>query len=231
VATLAVFRTNIAAILGLDNATSGDQTQIDYYLNEGILEVLKNTKCYVASSALTGVSTADHTLSTSILEIRDFYVTSGGYDTKLERMTMDEILRMRRISPAVSSPSRYYALAGHDKLMFWPTPASADSFTLYYVPYPTALSNSAEAPSNSALGGVPAENHNVIERYALWKLADLDDDASSQMGETYRSEFYQGINEMRRHLRSKGGYKLGRVRVNPRRSPRTPSDPSVSVVW
>lgn len=230
-ATLAVFRSNIAAILGITDTVAGDQTRVDYYLNEGILEVLKNTKCYVASSALTGVSTADYTLSTSILEIRDFYVTSGGYDTKLDRLSMDELLRMRRISPAVSSPSRYYSLAGHNMLMFWPTPAAADSFTLYYVPYPTALAASADTPSNSALGGVPAENHNVIERYALWKLADMDDDASSQVGSQYRSEYYQQLGEMRKHLRNKGGYKLSRVRVNPRRAPNTPSDPSVSVVW
>jgi hypothetical protein len=228
-ATLAVFRSNIAAILGLTNTTAGDQTRIDYYLNEGILEVLKNTKCYVASSALTGVSTADYTLSTSILEIRDLYVTSGGYDSNMERASMDEILRMRRITPAAGGPARYYSLAGHDKLMFWPTPAAADSFTLYYVPYPTALANSGDAPSNSALGGVPDEIHNAIERYALWKCADMDDDATSQVGEKYRVEYYQTISEARKHLRSKGGYKLGRARVNPRRSPRTPSDPSVSV--
>lgn len=230
-ATLATFRTNVASILGLDNSTNGDQSLIDTYVNEGVLEVLKNTGCYVASSALSGVSTADYTLPTAALELRDLYLTSSGTDYLLERASMDEILRMRRFTPSASGPTRYYALAGHNLLMFYPTPAATDSFTLYYVPYPTALSNSAHTPSNSAYGGVPDENHNVIEFYALFRLADYDDDSTSQMGERYYALYRQGVADMRRHLSKKGGYRLARARVNPRRSHRVPSDPSIPAPW
>jgi hypothetical protein len=231
-ATLDVFRTNIAAILGLTNTTAGDQTRIDYYVNEGVLEVLKNTQCHVSSATVAmSAGSGNYTLDTDVLQLRDLYCTQGGSTYILERRTVNDILNLRLPTSSSSGPARFYALAGSDLLMFHPTPAAGDSFTLYYVPYPTALSSSAHAPSNSAYGGVPDEIHNAIERYALWKCADMDDDASSQVGEKYRVEYYQTISEARRHLRSKGGYKLGRVRVNPRRSPRTPSDPSVSVAW
>ena len=230
--TLATFRTNISAILGLDNSTGGDQTQIDAYVNEAVLEVLKNTKCNVTSATATmTANSSDYTLDTDILEIRDVYVTSGGSDYILERRTVNEIIQLRRLTPAATNPTRFYALAGHNLMMLYPAPGSSDVLTFYYVPYPTALSNSAHTPSNSAYGGVPDENHNVIEWYALWRLADMDDDASSDLGERYRAYYREGLVDMRRHLRDKGGYKLSRIRVNPRRAPTAPSDPSISVAW
>lgn len=231
-ATLDTFRTNIAKILGLDNTTAEDQTFIDHYLNEAVVDVLKNTKCYVTSATATmSAGDGDYTLDTDMLEIRDVYVTSSSQDYILERIPMDQMLWLRRQTPAAAGTTRYYTLAGHNLLMLNPTPAASDVFTFYYVPYPTAMSNSAHTPSNSAYGGIPDENHDLIEYYALWRMADLDDDASSEVGERYRYLYERGIAQMRKHLRYKGGYRLGRVRLNPRRWGGVPADPSVSDAW
>lgn len=228
--TLATLRTNVSAILGLDNSTSGDQTQIDAYINEGVLEVLKATKCYVtyATASMTANS-SDYTLDTDILEIRDVFSTSGSVTRPLERRSMDEILDLRRASSTAGAQIRYYALAGHNLLMVYPTPSTGETLTFYYVPMPTVMSNSAHDPSSSTYGGIPSENHNVIEWYALWRLADMDDDSSSEQGMMYRESYLRALAEMKRHLRFKGGYRLAPARLRSRRVPA--ADPSTSPAY
>ena len=167
--TFAQYRSAVSSKLGLDNSIAGDQTFIDLWVNEGVLDVLMRTDCLMRSATLTLTSgTKDYTLSSSILKIYDAYVTVSGIANWLEITTVDEILAMRRTTTANVSPAQYYAVGGSDLLMIYPTPSSADTLTIYYVPRPATLSASSDSPSE-----IPAEFHKAVEFYALREGADF----------------------------------------------------------
>jgi hypothetical protein len=222
VSTLATFRTNIAATLGLDNTTSGDQGLIDGWINEGYQDVLLKTGCFVtADDSLLTAGTQDYAISQSILKTVGLTLTSGSSLYDLERRTVDEILDYRRTSSSPGLPW-IYAVAGANLLMLYPTPnSSTDTIRIYYVAAPTTLSAAGDTPSS-----VPPEWHKLIEWYALWRGADYDDDGSSQQGERYKTQYLDGIKEFRRVIRQKGGSRLAPARLRNRRYTTVPSDPS-----
>ena len=217
--TLTQLHTNAAKILGLDSetASSGDQVLVTFYANEAVRQVLIETKCRVTSQSLTPGANADYTLAASVLEIVDWTTTASGDIYPLERASVAEILRLRRATATTGTPTRFYALAGHDTVMFYPTPAAADTFTTYYIPLPTEMTTGANDFSTNTYGGIPVSLYPCVENYVLWKCADADDDASSEMGQRYRALYREAIVNARRHLSRRGGYRPAPARVNPRR--------------
>lgn len=219
--TLTNFRTELASVLGLDNATTGDQPLMDVYLNEGVLDCLVKTHCKVSPLTMTLTSgEKNYTLPSQILVIIDLFTSSQGSDYHFERMTPQEILAMRR-NASGSSPARYYATSGANLLMVYPTPTAADTLTGIYVPRPATLSAGADTPSE-----IPAEWHKLVSFYALWRMADADDDASSEMGERYRALYEVGVREARTAVLKHGGTRLAPARIRDRR--RVPVNPSTS---
>lgn len=223
--TLATFRSDVAAIIGLDNTTSGDQGLIDGWVNEGYEDVLLRTHCMVQSATSTvTVGQSDYTLDTAILTIIDLYLTSSGTSYRLERIPPAEILDLR-IDQASGRPFQY-CVNGANLLMLYPTPNTADTLTTYYVPRPTALSTGTDTPSS-----IPSEQHKLIEYYALARAADYDDDSSSNQGDRYRTLYDNGIKEFRRLIQRKGGSRLAPARLIAWRRVRIPSDPSRTQPW
>ena len=224
-ATLTQFRAELAAVLGLDNTASGDQTFMDQYINEGVSDVMLKVRFRVRpfEMALTA-DEGDYTLTTDILAIIDLIVTSQSSDYSLARVTPSDILDMRR-NAAGSSPARYYAVAGSDLLMVYPTPDAADTLTGLYVPRPATLTAGADTPSE-----IPAEWHKLVSLYALYRCADMDDDSSSDMGERYRALYENGIREARKATYTHGGIRMPAVRRRVRRG-MVESDPSVSTAY
>ena len=213
--TLTQVRTNVSAILGLDNSTTGDQPQIDFYANEAVRKTLMDTRCYVTSATITPGATADYTLTTSALEVIEIYGTSDSQNYSLERRSVAEIIQRRQASTS-AGPTRYYAMTGNNLFMWYPTPSATDTFTLYYVPQPTEMATGANDLSVTTYGGVPTSIFDCVENYVLWKMADLDDDASSSMGEKYRALYEDAIRKARKHLRDRGGTRLGPARIRHR---------------
>lgn len=196
---------------------SGDQPSIDGWVNDGVNQLLIDTACYVTSATLTpGATGSDYTLDASILEIVEITSSSAAVTYGLERVTPGDLLRMRRSSGTVSSPVMYYALAGQNLLMFHPGPGSADTFTIYYVPVPTALSVSSDDPSTASLGGIPTPFHKAIEYFACSEAADANDDQSSQQGLKYFQLYQDQVKKIRRTLRRKGGSVMPLASVGPR---------------
>lgn len=225
--TLTQLHTNAANILGLSSASAGDdQTLVTFYANEAVRQVLIETKCYVTSQTVTPGANEDYTLASSVLEIIDWTTTSGTSSYPLERVSPAEILRLRRATAATNSPARFYALAGHNTIMFWPTPASSDTFKMYYVPLPTEMTTGANDFSTATYGGVPVSLYPCVENYVLWKCADADDDASSQMGERYRALFRESIAEARSHRLKRGGARMAPARINSRKRLLVQGNPS-----
>lgn len=213
-ATLTQLRTAIAFELGADNTTSStDQTQIDYRINEGVTKVLQQTHCKVVCADLTMTSgTWKYTLPTSALAIKEVFVTSSGSDYRMERVTTEEIINLRLTDSTSQSPSRLYSVEGSNLLLVWPTPSAADTLEIFYVPQPATLSTGTDTPSE-----VPSEHHSVIESYALWKLSSAMDDVTSAQGQRYRDDFMNGIAQIKKANRNKGGRRLARATVGRRR--------------
>lgn len=183
-----------------------------------------DTACYVATATLTGGdgTNGDYTLDSSVLEIVDIYDSNSSVAYGMERVSVGELAQLRRNSGvAATSPTLYYALAGQNLLMFYPTPSASDTFTIYYVPVPTALSVSLDDPSTASLGGIPTAFHKAIEFYALSEAADANDDDTSKQGEKYFLMYQDQVKKIRRTLRRKGGNLMPRANVGPR-GPRGP---------
>lgn len=170
----------------------------------------------------TTANQGDYTLDTGILWVKGWSFGSGSTTLSPERVSIDEILRLRAATSTPSSPAYRYAVEGSDLLMIWPTPSGVSTITIYYVPRPTSMSSGTHDPSNATYGGVPLEYHPVVESYALWKLASADDDESSGQGQRYKDDYLEGIGKIRKYVAKKGGAlpraKVGRrglVRLSP----------------
>jgi hypothetical protein len=105
--------------------------------------------------------------------------------------------------------------------------AVGDVVTMYYVPKPTEMSSASHDPSSDTYGGIPVEYHAALIEYAKWKMADYDDDGSSQMGLVYQQEYERLVRKCLKRKRRKGGRSLGRAVVG--RQPVRASSPSQDI--
>ena len=223
--TLAELQTEVAQEIGSVNVTD-DEAKLTRELNRGVRRLLRQPPYVtIASQTVTPGANADYDFAASILLITDAYFTSNSQDYPLERVSLADILRLRQASTASNSPTRFYALVGARKLAFYPTPAAADTLSMYYVPAPTAMSSGSHDPSNATYGGIPVDYHDLIARYAMARMASFADDASAAQGSRYWQEFNDGLKDMKRELHRQGGRKLPRARLGRRRV--FPSDPAI----
>jgi hypothetical protein len=224
-ATFTVLKSRVSKVLGLDETASGtDDTLLGYELNDGVREFLLDTHINVNRSETTlAAATDDSEIASSVLAIEDIQIT--GSDSQIwqpQRTTPAEIMRMRRASSSATGPARFYALNGNDLLMFYPSLAVGDVILMYYVPKPTEMSS--HDPSSETYGGIPVEYHPALIEYAKWKMADYDDDGSSQQGLVYQANYERLVRKALKRKRLKGGRALGRAVVG--RQPARPSVPS-----
>lgn len=211
----------VQSVIGL--ASSGnDKTLVDGWLNDGVVDVLLRTECYVTSATMTETSgTGDYTLDTAMLIVKSlrWSAADGSSDSYPQRVPVTEIERLRAATSTTdttSTPASAYAVNGSNLLMVWPTPTAADTITVYYVPRPTAMSSASHDPSNATYGGVPAEFHKAIVLYAKWWAGDFADDQSSAQGERYKQLYEDEIKRIRKYKVLHGG-RLGRSLFRPSR--------------
>jgi hypothetical protein len=229
-ASFAVLKSRVSKVLGLDEtAASNDDVLLGYELNDAVREFLIDTHINVNRSE-TEISTEedDSEIGTPVLAIEDIQIsgTSGDYQLP-QRVTPAEILRMRRASPVVSGTARYYALQGNDLMMFYPSLQVGDIVMIYYVPRPTEMTSGSHDPAIETYGGIPVEYHPALIEYAKWKMADYDDDGSSQMGLVYQANYERLVRKCLQRKRRKGGRSLGRAVVG--RQPVRPFSPSQDI--
>jgi hypothetical protein len=228
VSTFSELKSNVSNELGLDTAASGaEDVLLGRRLNQGVREVLLRTHCRVttATTNLTA-NEDDYELPSDVLAINNVLNADG---RALDRVSVEEMHWLRRGDSATGGDVYKYAVDGANLLMIYPTPDTADTLTLYYVPKPTEMSAAGNDPSVTTYGGIPVEFHEAIEMYALWRMASYDDDGSSQMGQVYRAQFDQGIREARKFIRNRGGRKLGPARIG--RRTRVPHSPSADISY
>ena len=208
--TLAQYRTRVSAKLGLQIGAGDDQTLIDSWLNEAYEDIVLKTHCKQrrATMALTS-GTYDYTLPTQAMAILEVQNTASSIDYGMVRVDLEEMMRMRR---ATGTPPAYFYYSEGDLITVYPTPGSGETMTVYYVPRPTALSASSDAPTD-----IPGEYHKLLEWYALAEGAEYDNHQPSSFGLTWRTFYENGLREMRRLLKMRGGTRIAPAQVRAKR--------------
>ena len=181
---------------------TADLAKVKDWINQVYAQVCVETEANVtvATMALTA-GTSSYTLSSSIERIKGMFVTpvGGQASQPLLPITLDELIKRRSASNAATATSgsvTHYALLGLSEFEVWPTPASADTITVYYSALPTALSADADVPilhepwaSKLLFNGAAAE------------AADYKGDPAEN---DYRAIFEDQLRRYRTHLSLKG---------------------------
>lgn len=223
--TLADLRQRVSISIGMDNTDgSEDQEMIDAYVNEGVEQVLLDTKCHVETADLALTSDdGDYDLPDGILFVeRVMSITTDG-NRPLEVVAPEDIRWFRRTQSSSIPPVRYYAIAGTNRLMLYPTPdSSSDQIEMDYIPTPTAMTSSSSTPQY-----LPFWLHPLVESYAKWKCADLKDDQTSQQGARYQQDYQMGVRQARERVKRAQGRRRPQAQVGRRaRFLRLPLKPS-----
>lgn len=217
-ATLTDLRAEVTRELGLDNTAgtaSGQQTQIDLWLNRAVRKVLRDTHCYVTTQTVTPGATEDYTLTSSVLDIVDMTFSTSSFTARLERLTVPDLLQLRS-QGATASRTTHFALAGNNTILFYPTPGATDTVKMYYVPAPTAMASGAHDSSSTSptnYGGIPVDYDYLIELWAEHMLASTIGHERSAQGSRYLERYREGVRECRRDLNRKGGHRAPKILV------------------
>ncbi len=227
---LADIRNEVSRVIGLDQTAAGtDELLVDAWANEAVIDILLETRCYVASAttALT-VGEGDYTLDSDILHVVDVHLTSGGVTYRLKQVSPQVLLDMRvTTNSEAASPVSHFAVAGSNLLMVYPVPSTADTMTIYYVPRPTAMSAGTHDPSTTTYGGIPTEFHRAIVKYTAAEAADYRDDPTSQHGDRYRADYQRWIGKIHKFVNQKGYTETTAFEIRGRSYP--PHDPSTDL--
>jgi hypothetical protein len=204
--------------LGLQDIVSYDETGASLdKLYEGTIDMLTRTRCIVRCvklNVLPGVDT--YKLDKSILS---FVEVGDGARNRTRRDETDHNYYGTVVYPAgtvpVDSFSPEFTLIRSDILRLSPTPSEDGFVQVWAVLKPSKMVLDTDSPQDELYGAIPEEWHDAIVTYALWKLSDYTDDASSQQGERYRM-LYEGQD-------GRGG-RLAQIRVavNKRGTARAP---------
>ena len=167
--------------------------------------------------------TNSYTLPAGVLRIKEMFVTFGGSQYAPVRQTnLDDILR-KRVSggtSAVSGSITHYALLGLTEFEVYPTPASADVITIYYVALPTVLSADADVPILQE----PFVS-SILSDGAAALAADFKSDPQES---SYRQAYENGKAKFRSHLLRRQGSQTQQFAVGSGYS-YPPHDPSTDV--
>lgn len=214
-------RVGLALNVAGGGTVDGDERDLlDSYANEAVEQILLRTKVNKKTAQITlTAGVGDYTLDPIMLAFDDIWITPGidsDYQPMLVPVDSYDIRSMRNLATAVAAPAAYYAFEGN-VIMLYPTPATGDKMHIVYVPKQVnLLSDDAHDPSLSDYGGIPAEYHHLIETYTKWKMADYADDASSQVGQKYQTDFETGVIAMKVALARKAGVRTGYATVGRR---------------
>lgn len=231
---VAEFALRVTHAIGIDAATANSATSQEYtlflsWLNEAVIQFLRKTKVFKRTAVMAVTAgTGDYTLDSDILAFEDVsYEPATGTQRMLKQIDSWQIRDMRVLSDTTTEPE-FYAYEGQT-IMLYPAPrSSSDEIHIVYVPRPAALAATADAPSATANGGIPAEYHTHLESYVKWKAAEHANDQASQNGAVFQQQFEQGVVETRVAEQRKGGMVIGSVNIG-RRNWRSRAHPGVDL--
>ncbi len=233
--TVAEFALRVTGAIGIDAATANSATSQEYalflsWLNEAAVEFLRETKVFKRTASLAVVAeSADYSIDSAILSFEDAtYTPSGGTQRLLRQVDTAIIREMRLGTTTLASDPEWYAYEGQT-IMLYPTPrSSSDALHIVYVPRPTAMTATTDAPSVTANGGIPEEYHPVLESYVKWKAAEHANDKASGNGQGFKQQWDEGVAKTKITEIRKAGMLIGSVNLG-RRNWRSFAGPGVDV--
>lgn len=201
---------HVGKSIGLDSSgavNATEQTFLLDWLNEALQQFLLETKVKVESQTVNlTVGYNDYELPSDVLVVNQVEVTTtDGQVIPLAPIDPEEMLWRRRYPGAI--PIRYYSMQGANLLMLYPTPTESDIVTMYYVPYPTAVTSSNWTSDIQTLAGIPSQFHHIVEYWVLFRAGDFSDDASSQNGMSYFQLWQLEVKKARGKIRRIQGRK------------------------
>ena len=220
---LATFRSRVARVSGLSTSDATELALIDGWVNEAVEQFNRETKLNVRKAAMTVTAeSADYQLDTDILAMQAlWYAPADAQSALLTQLSPETLIQRRLVETGESTAPRYYALAGGNTIMLWPTPQSSDeTLHILYVPRHTALAATADSPAATANGNVPEEYHPILEAYAKWKACESEDHRTSQFGNVFKEEWNLGVARVRAEVKKKAGVNVPSVSIGrPRHVP------------
>lgn len=220
-ATFGTLKTRVSRRLGLDEtANSSDDVLLGGYLNDAVRDFLIKTRINVNRAEITlEEETDDSELAGGVLAVNEVLIAGSDARTFTpSRTSPQQIIDWRRSGPVSGSTTlTHYALQGYDMFMWYPALPAETVVTMYFVPRPTEMALPTNDPAVEAFGGIPNEWHPALEMYASWQMADVDDDATSQMGLNYQRQYLLIVNDAKKAIRRKGGRSLGPAPARRRR--------------
>lgn len=220
--TLTEMRALVAAQLGADNSVGGGQGFIDDDIEQARLEVLLETRVQQREGTLALVADTDtYTTPSSILAITSIITSSTGLTQTIRQVSVSQIQEMRSVDFPIASPVLYYAFAGHDLIIVYPSPG-ADTLTVTYVPLPTALAAGDSPPET------PTAYHRAYVAYATRDgLKRREGAQDMQKIQFYDAEWQRYLQRIKKWTKGMGGPRP-RVRMASSRF-RIPHDPSTDL--
>ena len=209
-ATLATLRTAVGTKSGMDYSNAGfERDLIDFWLNEGVREVLTRTHCYVKCADLTLSNDVwKYDLPANILALKSIVDTESN---RVEMVTLDEILDLRRSSTTGATTNLRVAITGLNLLTVWPTPTQDIEIDVFYVPLPAEMTTTTDDPSVTTFGGIPTAYHHAIELFALAQASDHEHEGRTQQGRKYTEDFEFYIKKVIRPAVNRMGGRLPQV--------------------
>lgn len=222
--TFVDMQNEVIAKIRLD-ATADLQKTKDW-INQAYGEACMETEAIQDFATLTlTASTSTYTLDSSLLRVKAMYVTPVGstQSRPLEPISIEELLELNAgtggSQPNTGGPNRY-AFFGLRDVQFYPTPASADTVTVYYVKSPTALSADSDLP----LIPEPYATEILVNGACYKAAVFLKDPDAGLFQQAYEGEKLK----LRGHLRRKQGAYTRQFRVVTGRLV-APHDPSTDI--
>jgi len=173
------------------------------WINQVYAEVCVETEALqdTTTISLTG-GTAVYTLSTSIMRIKQMYVSASADapSRPLIPTSIEQLLEWSASNGAQATAQgsvTHYAMLGLQKIQFYPTPAASDTVTAYYVKLPTALSSASDV----SVLQEPYSSKLLIEG-ACYQAAMFLKDPDALL---YKQNYDEALRAYRGHLRRKGG--------------------------
>ncbi len=205
--------TRVARKFSLNTDSGSDELALlQDWANEGAVEVLRRTHCYVEIGDMALTAGQDTYRTDSILlAVLDKRITSNSQNYHFDVVPMETILDAQRGVGSGTYPSMV-AFEG-TLMMLYPKPATADTIRFIYVPVPSPMTDDAHDPSAATYGGIPSYLHRVIEYYMDWQAAEYDDKAAPMSPRDYHDVFLAECAQARKDMRAKRGRTLSPVKV------------------